>query len=305
MIQLSNMTKEKFYETHLKGRYFKVNSKEIENVVKPMAKALNKRFYPFAGVVTFDPELPSKWLLSPTIPGEEGSIWVVKGVFDLEVSAMPSEAPIEVGTLVKLSNGNIAMVISDKVAICSSKERDLAYNVNNYFRSQIVEVRKVTFDSIGSTIEETFEKGEVVWSLYDKSPKTPEKPRIFLAISYEAPKEFVETVKESIVNSGCQLVTWSNDLSPAKNNKVIQRCKGLVVVPPADFLERRVVGKGIAGEIKQFLKTNDKKDILILAPSFEDDDVVSFGLSEVRVFEQPENYQNYATLITYNIEDEE
>lgn len=305
MIQLSNMTKEKFYETHLKGRYFKVNSKEIENVVKPMAKALNKRFYPFAGVVTFDPELPSKWLLSPTIPGEEGSIWIVKGVFDLEVSAMSSEAPIEVGNLVKLTNGNIALIISEKAAVCSPRGRGLIYNVNNYFKSQIVEVRKVTFDSIGSTIEETFEKGEVVWSLYDKGSKTLEKPRVFLAISYEAPKEFVETVKESIVSSGCKLVTWSNDLSPAENNKVIQGCKGLVIVPPADFLERRVVGKGIASEIQQFLKTNDKKDILILASSFEDD-VVPFGLSEVRVFEQlSSDYKNYATLITYNIEDEE
>lgn len=82
-LNVLDMTKKEFYETHLKGKYFNIEDPDEVDIIEEIANELGYPFWNFR----YANNTESIWKAgvgSFTIDLEEASLWTVKGIFDEE-----------------------------------------------------------------------------------------------------------------------------------------------------------------------------------------------------------------------------
>lgn len=147
MIQLNNMTKQEFYKTHLEGKYFICkNDEEIVTTLSPIAKSLGKkiravRLKEGEMACTLDDILWLEWMVSSFLKGIEASLWIVKGIWDVEVeNNVPS---ISEGQMVKLEDGSIYVISSYKGTLRAyNPAKDCVTVVDDSFLKKVTKRRR-------------------------------------------------------------------------------------------------------------------------------------------------------------------
>lgn len=293
MIQLNNMTKQEFYKTHLEGKYFICkNDEEIVTTLSPIAKSLGKkiravRLKEGEMACTLDDILWLEWMVSSFLKGIEASLWIVKGIWDVEVeNNVPS---ISEGQMVKLEDGSIYVISSYKGTLRAyNPAKDYVTVVDDSFLKKVTKV----VNPEGGVLIGEFDSYKVVWSRMNI-----QKVKVFLGVSYMSPYFGRDLTATYLSQEGYEVVEWYRDKSEEENIRNIKTCDKLYLVVPKNFLENRTIGKGLYSELIGFLSNHSMGDVSVVC--FNDTKVEIYGVSGYVKFKQPiggEDYQNYATL---------
>ena len=288
------MTKQEFYKTHLEGKYFICkNDEEIVTTLSPIAKSLGKKIRAVhlkegEMVCTLDDTLWLKWIMSSSLEGIETSLWIVKGIWDVEVeNNVPS---ISEGQMVKLEDGSIYVISSYKKGTLRAYNpaKDYVTVVDDSFLKKVTKV----VNPEGGVLIGEFDSYKVVWSRMDI-----QKVKVFLRVIYMSPYFGRDLTATYLSQEGYEVVEWYRDKSEEENIRNIKTCDKLYLVVPKNFLENRIIGKGLYSELIGFLSNHSMDDVS--AVCFNDTKIEIYGVSGYVKFKQSiggEDYQNYATL---------
>lgn len=259
MIQLNNMTKQEFYKTHLEGKYFICkNDEEIVTTLSPIAKSLGKkiravRLKEGEMACTLDDILWLEWMVSSFLKGIEASLWIVKGIWDVEVeNNVPS---ISEGQMVKLEDGSIYVISSYKGTLRAyNPAKDYVTVVDDSFLKKVTKV----VNPEGGVLIGDFDSYKVVWSRMNI-----QKVKVFLGVSYMSPyfgRDLTATYLVTFLGASYKanpakvnkvrslfknVVEYDESASLSYNNEMLKQATNHVIVPPSDFSSDHIIGEGL------------------------------------------------------------
>ena len=228
-----------------------------------------------------------EWILSSFLKGIETSLWIVKGIWDVEVeNNVPS---ISEGQMVKLEDGSIYVISSYKGTLRAyNPAKDYVTVVDDSFLKKVTKV----VNPEGGVLIGEFDSYKVVWSRMDI-----QKVKVFLGVSYMSPYFGRDLTATYLSQEGYEVIEWYRDKSEEENIRNIKTCDKLYLVVPKNFLENRIIGKGLYSELIGFLSNHSMDDVSVVC--FNDTKIEIYGVSGYVKFKQSiggEDYQNYATL---------
>ena len=106
--------------------------------------------------------------------------------------------------------------------------------------------------SMGDGIKEIKSGAIDLDELWDNTP-SDEKYFVFVGVSYTADPKDLEEVKQLYEND-VDIIEYDPFLSLAENNKKLVEAAEHVIIPPSDFHDTHIIGKGLLSQIQERAK---------------------------------------------------
>ena len=89
--------------------------------------------------------------------------------------------------------------------------------------------------------------------LWNNTP-SDEDDSVFIGVSYTADPKDHEEIKQKLESICTNIVEYDPFLSLEENNKKLIKAKDHVIVPPSDFHDTHIIGKGLLSQIQERAK---------------------------------------------------
>lgn len=159
---------------------------------------------------------------------------------------------VRVCDLAMTKDGEIYIAIANKNGCVFVNENGTA-NIED-----IIEVRRAKF--IGYANDLAWKQATpIVW-------KKEQKKSVFLGVSFNASPTGVEAARSYFEKKGYEVIEYDPSMSIEDNYKVITKCDEYVAVPPSDFSNTHIIGKGLYSQITHVFN-GGKKTPFIMTPN--------------------------------------
>ena len=89
--------------------------------------------------------------------------------------------------------------------------------------------------------------------MWDNTPSDKDDS-VFIGVSYTADPEDHEKVKQQLESIYTNIVEYDPFLSLEENNKKLIKAEDHVIIPPSDFHDTHIIGKGLLSQIQERAK---------------------------------------------------
>lgn len=98
--------------------------------------------------------------------------------------------------------------------------------------------------------------------LWNNTP-SDEKYSAFIGVSYTANPKDLEEVKQRYEDDCIDVIEYDPFLSLAENNKKLVEAREHVIIPPSDFYDTHIIGKGLLSQIQERAKVGKSSNVYV------------------------------------------
>lgn len=99
--------------------------------------------------------------------------------------------------------------------------------------------------------------------LWNNTPEDTDNDTVFIGVSYKADIEDYEFLKEKYEDDDIDIIEY-DQFSPVElNNKKLVEATEHVIVPPSDFYDNHIIGRGLLSQIQERAKARKTSNILV------------------------------------------
>ena len=108
--------------------------------------------------------------------------------------------------------------------------------------------------------------------LWDNTP-SEERYSVFIGVSYTADPKDLEKVKQRYEDDCIDVIEYDPFLSLEENNKKLVEAAEHVIIPPSDFHDTHIIGKGLLSQIQERAKAGKTSNVCVYGCIFPIDEV--------------------------------
>ena len=126
--------------------------------------------------------------------------------------------------------------------------------------------------SMGDGIKEIKSGAIDLDELWDNTPSDKDDS-VFIGVSYTADPKDHEEVKQQLESIYTNIVEYDPFLSLEENNKKLIKADDHVIIPPSDFHDTHIIGKGLLSQIQERAKVGKFSHVYVDGGIFPIDEV--------------------------------
>ena len=108
--------------------------------------------------------------------------------------------------------------------------------------------------------------------LWDNIPSDKDNS-VFIGVSYTADPKDHEEVKQQLESIYTNIIEYDPFLSLEENNKKLIKADDHVIIPPSDFHDTHIIGKGLLSQIQERAKAGKTSNVCVYGCIFPIDEV--------------------------------
>ena len=117
--------------------------------------------------------------------------------------------------------------------------------------------------NMGDNIAEIKHDAVDLNAIWNITPEDTNNDTVFIGVSYEADIEDYEFLKEKYEDDDIDIIEY-DQFSPLElNNKKLVEATEHVIVPPSDFYDNHIIGRGLLSQIQERAKARKTSNILV------------------------------------------
>ena len=116
--------------------------------------------------------------------------------------------------------------------------------------------------SMGDGIKEIKSGAVNLYELWDNTP-SDEDDSVFIGVSYTADPKDHEEIKQQLESIYKNIIEYDPFLSLEENNKKLIEAEYHVIVPPSDFHDTHIIGKGLLSQIQERAKAGKTSNVYV------------------------------------------